>query len=46
MLCRGFQGRFYLLDHFHIHRRDIAFLLVMSLMLIGMGFSEWFLTAY
>lgn len=44
MLCRGFQGRFYLLDHFHMHRRDIAFLLVMSLMLIGMGLCEWFLT--
>ncbi len=41
MLCRGFQGRFYLLDHFHIHRRDVIFLLVMSLILIGMGFAEW-----
>lgn len=44
MLCRGFQGRFYLLHHFHMHRRDSVFLLVMSLILIGMGLSEWLLT--
>jgi cobalt/nickel transport system permease protein len=44
MLCRGFQGRFYLLDHFHMHRRDLAFLLGMSLTLIGMGLGEWLLT--
>ena len=44
MLCRGFQGRFYLLHHFHMHRRDKVFLFIMSLILIGMGLSEWMLT--
>jgi cobalt/nickel transport system permease protein len=44
MLCRGFRGRFYLLHHFHLHRWDIVFLLVMSLILMGMGLTEWLLT--
>jgi cobalt/nickel transport system permease protein len=41
MLCRGFQGRFYLLHHFHMHRSDTVFLLIMSLICIGMGIGEW-----
>jgi cobalt/nickel transport system permease protein len=41
MLCRGFQGRFYLLDHFKIESRDVIFLTVMSLILVGIGWLEW-----
>jgi cobalt/nickel transport system permease protein len=41
MLCRGFQGRFYLLDHFKIEARDVIFLTVMSLILMGIGWLEW-----
>jgi cobalt/nickel transport system permease protein len=43
MLCRGFQGRFYLLHHFHVHRRDAVFLFFMAMFFIGMGFAEWML---
>jgi cobalt/nickel transport system permease protein len=31
MKCRGFQGRFYLLDHFSFHRSDLIFCLVSAL---------------
>jgi len=41
MLCRGFQGRFYLLHHFHMHRGDIAFMIAMSVIFLGMGLAEW-----
>ena len=41
MLCRGFQGRFYLLRHFHMHRGDIAFMTAMSIIFLGMGLAEW-----
>jgi cobalt/nickel transport system permease protein len=43
MLCRGFQGKFYLLDHFSLHRRDFAFFAAMMLILIGMGCVSWIL---
>jgi cobalt/nickel transport system permease protein len=41
MLCRGFHGNFYLLDHFHLHRRDIIFTVCMTLILIFMGCVAW-----
>ena len=41
MLCRGFQGRFYLLDHFRYKRKDIIFLFVMASILIGSGLLAW-----
>jgi cobalt/nickel transport system permease protein len=41
MLCRGFHGEFYLLDHFHTHGRDILFTIGMSLLLTGLGLTEW-----
>ncbi len=41
MLCRGFQGRFYLLDHFRVEARDVIFVSVMSLILLGIGWLEW-----
>jgi len=43
MLCRGFQGRSYLLHHFHMHRRDRIFLLTMLFIFVGMGVFEWLL---
>ena len=41
MLCRGFQGRFYLLDHFHMHGRDRIFAIGMTILLVGIGLCEW-----
>jgi cobalt/nickel transport system permease protein len=41
MLCRGFHGKFYLLDHFEMRRNDLIFLFIMSLVLFGMGGVEW-----
>jgi cobalt/nickel transport system permease protein len=41
MLCRGFQGRFYLLDHFKAEGRDFIFLSVMSIIFVGIGWLEW-----
>ena len=41
MLCRGFQGRFYLLDHFHLHGRDLWFASGMGSLLMGIGVLEW-----
>jgi cobalt/nickel transport system permease protein len=41
MLCRGFQGRFYLLDHFHVHTRDLLLAAGMFALLVGIGICEW-----
>jgi cobalt/nickel transport system permease protein len=41
MLCRGFKGRFYTLDHFTLSRRDLAFALVMLLPLALIGMLQW-----
>ncbi len=41
MLCRGFQGKFYLLDHFEIGKKDILFLVLMTLFLFGVIWFEW-----
>jgi cobalt/nickel transport system permease protein len=41
MLCRGFHGDFYLLDHFQTHGRDILFMIGMTLLLAGLGLTEW-----
>lgn len=37
MLCRGFSGTYWVMDHFHWHRRDSAFCLLSAGMLIGLG---------
>jgi cobalt/nickel transport system permease protein len=42
MLCRGFRGHFPVVNHFHLHRADIVFGLVMAaltaaLILTGIG---------
>ncbi|NQT37607.1 MAG: cobalt ECF transporter T component CbiQ [Planctomycetes bacterium] len=41
MKCRGFQGRFYVLDHFHFSRRDAAFTLTAGVVLLLMAVAEW-----
>ena len=41
MICRGFQGKFYLLDHFEIGKKDILFLVLMTIFLLGIIWFEW-----
>jgi cobalt/nickel transport system permease protein len=41
MRCRGFRGRFYLLDHFRFTRGDAAFLLAAAALLATMIGLEW-----
>lgn len=41
MKCRGFQGRFYLLDHFTFGRRDALFCGLSASLLIGLVLLEW-----
>lgn len=41
MLCRGFQGRFFLLDHFALEKRDIAFIFAMALFMALTGWVAW-----
>jgi len=41
MKCRGFKGRFYLLDHFRIRPSDTAFAAAAGLVLLALGWVEW-----
>lgn len=41
MKCRGFRGRFYLLDHFAFSWRDVAFAVLVVAMLAGLILAEW-----
>ncbi len=41
MLCRGFDGTFWLLHHFHLHSRDIALAVVMGFITISLAGMEW-----
>ena len=41
MKCRGFQGRFYLLDHFSFQSRDLYFSLASVLLLLTMLAAEF-----
>jgi cobalt/nickel transport system permease protein len=45
MLCRGFDGTFWILSHFHLHRQDVVLAGVTAFFLAGiMGlgwFSQW-----
>ena len=43
MKCRGFNGHFYLFDHFHWHRRDTAAGLMIGLVCLTLIGLEWFL---
>jgi cobalt/nickel transport system permease protein len=40
MKCRGFQGRFYVLDHFQAHRRDALFGLAALALAAGLVYLE------
>ncbi|MBN1908114.1 MAG: cobalt ECF transporter T component CbiQ [Pirellulales bacterium] len=41
MKCRGFRGRFYLLDHFAFSRIDVPFAVVSSVLMVGLILMEW-----
>jgi cobalt/nickel transport system permease protein len=41
MLCRGFQGRYYLLSHFELQRVDVIMLVIMMLLVSGMASLQW-----
>lgn len=41
MKCRGFRGRFYVLEHFRIASADVAFAAVSFAGLIALGCMEW-----
>lgn len=41
MLCRGFKGRFWLLEHFHYHGRDLIFLGLMVLFTATLAVGQW-----
>jgi len=41
MKCRGFSGRFYMLDHFAYARSDAPFAIGWLLLLVGLGLVEW-----
>ncbi|MFH1092245.1 MAG: cobalt ECF transporter T component CbiQ [Pseudomonadota bacterium] len=41
MLCRGYQGRFWLLSHFHLHARDLFFLGAFMLFNLGLAVLQW-----
>ncbi len=41
MLCRGFDGTFWLLHHFHLHGRDIILAVVMGLVTVALAGMEW-----
>ena len=40
MKCRGFRGRFYLLDHFALSRHDLPFCIVSLVILLGLVLLE------
>jgi cobalt/nickel transport system permease protein len=41
MKCRGFRGRFYLLDHFAFSLHDLRFGMVSWILLLGLAAVEW-----
>jgi len=41
MLCRGYQGRFWILDHFSLQRRDLIFLGAVSLLTLALAAGQW-----
>jgi len=41
MLCRGFRGEFWVLDHFSLKKRDLISLILMLLCITGLGFLQW-----
>lgn len=41
MKCRGFNGRFYILKHFGMHRRDVIFACASAAALVALGVIQW-----
>lgn len=41
MKCRGFRGRFYLLDHFAFSRRDLPFCIASIAILLTLALLQW-----
>jgi len=41
MLCRGFKGKFWVLDHFRLKRGDLIFFIIMFIYLTGLGLLQW-----
>ena len=41
MVCRGFHGKFYLLSHFELKRRDMAMFVLMMLVISAMAALQW-----
>jgi len=41
MLCRGFKGKFWVLDHFSLKRGDLILFIIMLLSLMGLGLLQW-----
>lgn len=41
MLCRGFEGTFWVLDHFHWRRMDTVFSLAAWPLILGLAWAAW-----
>ena len=41
MLCRGFKGQFWILDHFALKREDVILFIIMLLSIAALGFLQW-----
>ncbi|MEW5722607.1 MAG: cobalt ECF transporter T component CbiQ [Thermodesulfobacteriota bacterium] len=41
MLCRGYQGKLWILSHFHFHGRDWVFLAAAAVFIILLAVAEW-----
>ncbi|MEW5912088.1 MAG: cobalt ECF transporter T component CbiQ [Thermodesulfobacteriota bacterium] len=41
MLCRGFAGTFWLLDHFHWQRADTVFCALAGAVVLALGLLQW-----
>jgi cobalt/nickel transport system permease protein len=41
MLCRGFKGKFWVLDHFSLKRADLILSIIMILSIAALGFLQW-----
>ena len=41
MLCRGFKGQFWILDHFALKRVDVILFIIMLLSIAALGFLQW-----
>jgi len=46
MVCRGFKGKYWLLDHFHFTPRDITAVVIFTFVLIVFGVLQWTAMAF